>query len=187
MFRSVHQAQDTPLAIADPGHGDHGHGDWLFSTGLETINRGAGLIILFAASVAALNMALLVLSYLTGRPVNMWLAITQRHAAVSLDRIKLEFGRMVAFSLLILVAADVIETLVHPLHDVSLEALYKQGIVGVVRTGLAYFLGKEVHEIAHEIAEDHTVGNHGDAHALVPNTPATVETVGVLAAKAKTS
>lgn len=150
------------------------HGDPLFAAGLEAINRFAGLVIIFAAAVAALNVGILALSYLGGRPLQMWLSVTQRRQIVSLDRIKLECGRLIAFSLLLLVAADVIETLVHPLHDVSLETLGKMGIVGVLRTGLAYFLGKEIEEIMHHLAHSgHAVHNDAEhaEHAAAETEP----------------
>jgi uncharacterized membrane protein len=145
-------------------HGDahaHAHGDPLFSLGLDTINRAAGFIILFACGVAALNAALLALSHATGRPFRMRLAVTQQRSHVSLDRIQLEFGRLIASSLLVLVGADVIETLVHPLHDLSMETLQKMMLMGVLRTGLAYFLAKEVEHLAHHVTHE----DHGHGHA----------------------
>ena len=159
MLRVVKESLPRPDMTTD-SHASAAHGDPLFSAGLEAINRFAGMVILFAGASTAFNVGILALSYAGGRPLQMWLALTQRRQAVSLDRIKLECGRLVAFSLLLLVAADVIETLVHPLHDVSLETLYKMAIVGVLRTGLAYFLGKEVEEITHHLAH----AEHG-AHA----------------------
>jgi uncharacterized membrane protein len=155
----------------------HAHGDWLFTAGMEGINHAGGMVLLFAAAVAALNCMLLAVSYLTWRPLKMWLAVTQPRAAVNLDRVKLEFGRLTAFALLLLVAADVLETLVHPLHDLKMDDLLKMGVVGVIRTGLAYFLGKEVEEIAHHLAHsDHGEDHSGHAHEVDP-TPSTGEAI----------
>lgn len=143
-------------------HTAHAHGDALFSLGLDMINKAAGFIILFACGVATLNAGLLALGHASGQSFGMWLAVTQPRSKVSLDRIQLEFGRLVAFSLLVLVAADVIETLVHPLHDLSMETLQKMLLMGVLRTGLAYFLAKEVEHLAHHAAHDD--GHHADEH-----------------------
>ena len=151
-----------PPAVIHEAH--HGHGDELFATSLEYINRAAGFIILFAACVATLNVALLATSHFLGSPVRMWLAVTQPKASVSLDRIKLEFGRAVAFSLLVLVAADVIETLIHPLHDIALNELYKMGIMGALRTTLAYFLGKELEEMQHHLTHSDGPGAEAKKH-----------------------
>jgi len=151
-------------------HAAH-HGDAMFEMGLENINRAAGFVIIFASLVAALNVVLLLVSHVTGSPAKMWLAVTQKGQTVTLDRIQLEFGRLIAFSLLLLVGADVIETLIHPLHDVAVEDLNKMGIMGVLRTGLAYFLAKEVEHLAHSTHEggEHD-GAHGEAHGETKKT-----------------
>ena len=146
----------------------HGHGDPLFAAGLEAINKAAGFVILFALGVACLNAAALVLSHVTGSPMKMLLALTQRGKHVSLDRIKLETGRLIAFSLLLLVAADVIETLVHSMHDTSMEDLYKMCLMGALRTGLAYFLGKELEEIAEHIEHSEHDHSHGHGEKRAP-------------------
>jgi uncharacterized membrane protein len=97
----------------------------------------------------------------------MVLAMTQpQDSPLTIDRIKLELGRLLAFSLLLLVAADVMETLMKPMHDVEMEELYKMAMVGAIRTTLAYFLGKEIEEVMHHIehAKEHQSGSHDDRH-----------------------
>lgn len=57
--------------------------------------------------------------------------------------------------MLLLVAADVLETLLKPGHAYEFEELYKMAIIGTIRTALAYFLGKETEEIEHAVNHHH--------------------------------
>ena len=70
---------------------------------------------------------------------------------VQLARVKLQLGSMITLGLTILVASDVLDTLIKPVHKYSMQTLYKLAIVAVIRTGLAYFLGKELEEIKEEL------------------------------------
>ena len=131
-----------------------------FESALELVNIICGWILLASVAVSLLNVALLVLQHLSGRKLRMVLAVTQPHdSPLSLDRVKLELGRLLAFSLLLLVAADVLETLMKPMHHVEMTELYKLAMVGAIRTTLAYFLGKEIEEIMHHV--EHADGNGG--------------------------
>lgn len=121
-------------------------------------------IVVFACFVALVNTCLLLISHLRGKPMRSILAITQPSTVVSFDRIRLELGRMIAYSLEFLIAADVIETLLKPMHDVTMEDLYKLGLVACIRTLLAYFLGKEIEEIEHHVHEEHGHAEHGKSH-----------------------
>eukprot|EP00965_Chrysotila_dentata_P216674 6189513-Pleurochrysis_carterae.AAC.1 len=56
-------------------------------------------------------------------------------------------------SLTILVASDVIDTLIKPTHEYTLEALYKLAIVATIRTGLSYFLARELKEVEEELEQ----------------------------------
>lgn len=143
-------------------------------------------IVVFACFVAFINTCLLLISHLRGKPTRSILAITQPNTVVSFDRIRLELGRMIAYSLEFLIAADVIETLLKPMHDVTMEDLYKLGLVACIRTLLAYFLGKEIEEIEHHVHEEHGHAEHGKSHgkiehatstAAVKATPSTAEAV----------
>lgn len=149
------------------GHGGGGAIHHLFEPGLEFTNVVCGWILLLAVAVALLNLSLLLVQHLVGRPFRMQLAVTQpRGSPLSLDRIKLELARFVGFCLLLLVPADVLETLIKPMHDVTMEELYKLAIVGGVRTTLAYFLGKEMGEIMEHIehAEHHSASSSSSEH-----------------------
>jgi len=146
----------------------HAQDDPVFELALSFINYLGSWILLFAVGVALLNFGLLVVQYFTGLRLPLTLAITQpgvRH--LTLDRIKLELGRIVAFSLLLLVAADVLETLLKPMHELSMQDLYKMALVGAIRTTLAYFLGKELEEVLHHISHESHDSHHQNGHSPV--------------------
>jgi uncharacterized membrane protein len=151
------------------GHGTsihHVYGTEAFESALGLVNVACGWILLASVTVALLNVALLILQHLTGYNFRMVLAVTQpQGSALTLDRIKLELGRLLAFSLLLLVAADVLETLMKPMHDVAMEELYKMAMVGAIRTALAYFLGKELEEVMHHIEHAESHHDASDDHA----------------------
>jgi uncharacterized membrane protein len=145
----------------------HAHASVAFESALELVNIVCGWILLASVTVALLNVVLLVLQHLSGRKLRMVLAVTQPQGSpLTIDRIKLELGRLLAFSLLLLVAADVLETLMKPMHEVEMEELYKMAMVGAIRTTLAFFLGKEIEEVTHHIehAKEHHSGSHYDRH-----------------------
>ena len=120
-------------------HRVHEYSTIAFESALEVFNVICGWILLASVAVALLNAALLVLQHLSGRKLRMVLAVTQpQDSPLSLDRIKLELGRLLAFSSLLLVAADVLETLMKPMHHVEMEELYKLAMVGAIRTTLQF-------------------------------------------------
>jgi len=159
-------AKGIPEAEIIHHHDDHHPGviDDFFEPALEVTNIICGWILLVSVSIALLNVSLLVAQYLFGKKFNIQLAITQpANSPLTLDRIKLELGRFVGFCLLMLVPADVLETLLKPMHHVSMEDLYKVALVGTIRTTLAYFLGKEMEEIMHHIEHAEHVDHHKEA------------------------
>ena len=154
-------------ALSD-GHAEahavhHGPFAEVFELALHHINDIGSMILLFGVAVALFNFFLLVVQHFTGFHFRILFALTQPDAkTLTLDRIKLELGRIVAFSLLLLVAADVLETLLKPMHDLTMEDLYKMALVGGIRTTLAFFLGKEIEEVMHHI--EHSEHGHGHHH-----------------------
>eukprot|EP00542_Grammatophora_oceanica_P019300 CAMPEP_0194030412 /NCGR_PEP_ID=MMETSP0009_2-20130614/3910_1 /TAXON_ID=210454 /ORGANISM="Grammatophora oceanica, Strain CCMP 410" /LENGTH=204 /DNA_ID=CAMNT_0038670355 /DNA_START=44 /DNA_END=658 /DNA_ORIENTATION=- len=139
--------------------------DDVFEEALHFINYVGSWILLLGVAVALFNFGLLVVQYVTGFKLRILLALTQPNAkCLTLDHIKLELARIVSFSLLLLVAADVLETLLKPMHDLTMEDLYKMALVGGIRTTLAYFLGKETEEIMHHIAHHDAHDNHEEHH-----------------------
>ena len=69
----------------------------------------------------------------------------------SLDQIKFDLGQAITFALELLVAADVIDTLTKSAHSYHIETLYKILLIVVIRTTLAFFLGKEMGELEHKL------------------------------------
>jgi len=69
----------------------------------------------------------------------------------SLDQIKFDLGQTITFALELLVAADVIDTLTKSAHSYHIETLYKILLIVVIRTTLAYFLGKEMGDLEHKL------------------------------------
>ena len=69
----------------------------------------------------------------------------------SLDQIKFDLGQAITFALELLVAADVIDTLTKSAHSYHIETLYKILMIVVIRTTLAFFLGKEMGELEHKL------------------------------------
>ena len=161
----------APVAALAQGAGEHEeHGEHETTHAarlLERVNTFGSCILLFACGVALVNTALLLLGHALDKPQKMWLALTQPSATVTLDRIKLELGRGIAFALEVLVAADVIETLCKPMHQLGIEEIYKMLLVGAIRTGLAFFLAKELNLVANEVAHQ--------AQCEVQETPSAIE------------
>jgi len=148
------------------GHSHHGAGGFqeeLLELALHSSSWFGCCVLMFGMGTAVLNYGLLMVQHLTGFKFNIIFAVTQkRNSPLTLDRIKLELAQMVGFSLLLLVAVDVLETLAKPGHEYEMEELYKMGLIGAIRTTLAYFLGKEMEEIMHHIA--HHEHGHSEDH-----------------------
>jgi uncharacterized membrane protein len=153
-------------------HGHHGGGlqEKIFEQALQYMNSFGSIVLLFGVVISFINFFLLLVQYMTGYSFYIVFAITQKQRSVlTLDRIKLELARMIGFSLLLLVAADVLETLLKPGHAYEMDELYKMISIGGIRTTLAYFLGKETEEILHHIAahsghEEHSPSSSSSAH-----------------------
>ena len=73
---------------------------------------------------------------------------------MQLTRVKLQLGYTVSVALQLLVAADVLDTLVKPAHSFEIEELIKLGMITGIRTVIAFFLNKEVEDCEHELEND---------------------------------
>jgi uncharacterized membrane protein len=62
-------------------------------------------------------------------------------------RVRLEMGRSLALALEFLLAADILETIISP----TLQQVAILGGIAIIRTGLNYFLGKEIKEESEEL------------------------------------
>ena len=59
-------------------------------------------------------------------------------------RIRLMLGEQTALALALLVAADVLDTVMKPSHAFEINDVIKMGFLTVLRTGVAYFLAREI-------------------------------------------
>ena len=125
--------------------------DWQAFILEQAVQNGSlfGIVVLaFGIATALLNFSRLLIHHLFGRQFNIWFAITQaQNSPLTLDRIKLELARMISFSLLLLGAVDILETITKPGKNYEMEELYKMALRVGIRITLAYFLGKEIEEI----------------------------------------
>ena len=143
----------------------------LIELGCELVEYFAAALLLGACAAAALNYMVLIGSCIVGMEgvPKLLFAVSRPYKPVCLNGIKLEVGKAIQFVLLLLISADVIETLVKPAGGLTLESLYKLGLVAVIRTALSYFLGKEVEEIEHAL-KHHDAGQEDQGHAQPKST-----------------
>jgi uncharacterized membrane protein len=107
-----------------------------FEVSADFINATGGFFLVVSCAVTIIEIVNLVLH--RGRETNQIF----NKGKSSVDAIRLSLGQMITFALELLVAADVIDTLTKPAHAFKMEALYKIALVVVIRTTLAFFLGK---------------------------------------------
>jgi uncharacterized membrane protein len=94
--------------------------------------------------------SVLVIFYGVVRAFVSWIvSIVRGPARVPSSRIRLDLGRSLALALEFLLAADILETVVSP----SLQQVTILGAVAIIRTGLNYFLGKEMADESRELQE----------------------------------
>src|SRR3954447_5274715 len=94
--------------------------------------------------------SVLVIFYGVVRAFVSWLvSIVRSPARVPSSRIRLDLGRSLALALEFLLAADILETIISP----SLQQVATLGAVAIIRTGLNYFLGKEMADESRELQE----------------------------------
>ena len=123
-----------------------------FEQSANIINATGGLLLVFASLIAIINTLHLTLNTALGNQSASKLLIGKQESSIA--GIRLHLGTMIIFSLELLVAADVIDTLTKSVHEYKLETLYKIGIVVAVRTVLSYFLGKEIEELEHKLTSN---------------------------------
>ena len=80
----------------------------------------------------------------------VWTAVRVRARTGPSSEIRLNLGRSLALALEFLLAADILQTALAP----SADTLLQLAGVAVIRTGLNYFLGKEIEREATEVKEE---------------------------------
>ncbi len=86
-----------------------------------------------------------------------WCLVRARGRVAPPTAIRLDLGRSLALGLEFLLAGDVVATAVAP----STDALLQLAAVAIIRTGLNYFLGKELAREAAEVAGARATGGRG--------------------------
>lgn len=136
-------------------HGRHGHHHGLFHGlrhlthfGVKTVSALGTLILLFGVLIAAFNIAVSRIN--AGFGTNLPLITTgleSKHKTASFYFLRKQLGEITALGLEVLVVADVLETLTKEAGQYSWDDLGKLILISLVRTLLAFMLGRELHEI----------------------------------------
>uniref|UniRef100_A0A7S4AZN4 Uncharacterized protein n=1 Tax=Chrysotila carterae TaxID=13221 RepID=A0A7S4AZN4_CHRCT len=125
-----------------------------FVEAVRLVNYGGGLLMLFGVVLALINMSLFFCNKCAGTTFTTLFAFEGKTGKpVQIARVRLQLGSLIMLSLTILVASDVIDTLIKPTHEYTIEALYKLAIVATIRTGLSYFLARELKEVEEELEQ----------------------------------
>lgn len=163
-FLSKHMTEEHHHSAVD--HHSSYHLSNYFEFAVEFVNSIAGLIVLFAVFLACLNLMLVACNTATGRrlftspsfPYFVLLGLNvsiidplhsshKGHKSNTVLRIRVILGEQIALALALLVASDILDTVLKPSHAYDLLDVVKMGFVTVLRTGLAYFLAKEIKEL----------------------------------------
>ena len=125
----------------------------LFEVAIAFINFGGGFLLLAGVVIALANTVLFLLNKLFNCGFTTLLPFTTggRNTPVQLARVKLQLGSMITLALTVLVASDVLDTLIKPVHAYKMETLYKLAIVAGIRTATAYTLNKEMDEVVEQL------------------------------------
>jgi len=144
-----------------------------FEQAVEYISCAAGVIIVASIFLAAINLLLVFFNANLGtkfRLVNPFHHARTHIETATIGRIRLMLGEHTSLALGILVAADVLDTVIKPAHSYGLEDMTKMFFLMTLRTTLAYFLGREMKELeeeeehlAHKVHENHEK-NHEKVH-----------------------
>lgn len=111
-----------------------------FAAGVETAVGWLRLVAEMAgATIIALGVAVALLGVAR--------ALMQRQAGAFTD-VRLSFGRYLALALEFQLGADILSTAIAP----SWDQIGKLGAVAVIRTGLNYFLTRELREAGHMVS-----------------------------------
>lgn len=130
----------------------------VFEPGVRLVLIAAGCILCAGVTLTTINTLLFFVNKALGTGFRALLDFWPVPHPVQLTRVKLQLGYTVSVALQLLVAADVLDTLVKPSHTFSIEELIKLGLIAGIRTVIAYFLNKEVEDCEHEL-ENSEEGN----------------------------
>lgn len=167
----VSQTQKTPPPSEAQMHNEtegffdheihHYHFAHLFEFSVEVINTGAGMMVIFALCLGFINLFIVGYNAATDKELMLINPLHSGHNRVAtVVAIRLMLGELTALALAVLVAADVVDTVIKPTHAYEMNVVIKMGFITVLRTGLAYFLAREIkeqEEVHHNIVRSKSV------------------------------
>eukprot|EP01036_Dinobryon_divergens_P035712 gene35712-46328_t len=125
---------------------NHYHLTYYFEVAVECVNSLAGVLVLIAVCLAGINLFIVAVNSMTGSDYLLIDPLRATRKATIL-RIRLMLGEQTALALALLVAADVLDTVMKPSHAFEMNDVIKMGFLTVLRTGVAYFLAREIKEL----------------------------------------
>src|SRR5262245_56665380 len=128
----------------------------------EAVTRAEALVRVLAPWLVHVIEACSVLTILYGVVrafVEEVLVIVHTPGRVSFTRLRLDLARALSLALEFLLAADILQTIISP----TLEQVGILGAIAVIRTGLNYFLGKEMREEQEDLRAEAARGSDGAA------------------------
>lgn len=127
--------------------------------GAFATNVTGAVLLIFAVALTAFNLSLLLLCTLCGVQGRLFFPFDSRlhGCALSLTSSRVALGTLVCCALQLLVVADVVDTMKHPIEDLTFDMLGKLLLVVLIREGLAFVMAKEL---------DHLLEHH-NAHAVL--------------------
>lgn len=142
-----HQSQNDSEAEWAEHEIHHYRLSHFFELSVEIINSCAGILVILSVLLAGINIGIVAVNACTGRELRMINPLHHgQHRVATVVAIRLALGELTALALAILVAADVVDTCLQPTHAFDMAVVAKMGFITVLRTGLAYFLAKELKE-----------------------------------------
>mmetsp|Transcript_5032 Transcript_5032/g.14582 ORF Transcript_5032/g.14582 Transcript_5032/m.14582 type:complete len:272 (-) Transcript_5032:87-902(-) len=129
--------------------------------GVHLTNLTGALVLITSAFLAVTNTVLLVISNMLGRKWRLLFPCDHSFLSqpLTLNAVRIAFGTTVGYALQLLVVADVLDTLLHPVEGFEMQTLFKLGLVVAVREVLAFMTNLEVKHLQHG-------GKHHDGHGL---------------------
>ncbi len=102
---------------------NHYHLSKLFEMTVECINTIAGILVIFAIILSGYNILLIISNSVFSTNYTMInpLLTSNCHGCLTITKVRLMLGEYTALALSVLVAADVLDTVIKPVHAYSLH------------------------------------------------------------------
>ncbi|KAG8459178.1 hypothetical protein KFE25_005689 [Diacronema lutheri] len=181
-FRPTARPAASPArAFERVEHDVSGRGQWheAIELGVFATNATGAALLIAAVALAVLNLVMLLLCTLIGVRGRLFFPLDSRlHGGeLSLITVRISLGALVCCALQLLVVADILDTMGHPVERLAFETLGKLLFVVIIREGLAYVTAAELGHLRQEqeqrarAAADLAAGSRSDDHATTMQTP----------------